>query len=63
MSMKHLRKLLLFAPVALAVACSSPTNPRYPQPDPTPPPRHEPPATGTMQPAPHDSLNAVIPGS
>lgn len=59
MSLKSIRRILLFAPVALAVACSSPTNVKYPQPDPKQPPRSDPPNTGIMQPVVHDSLNMV----
>lgn len=61
MSRKSLRRVLLFAPVLLAVACSSPTNIPYPQPDPPPKPRSDPPNTGVMQPLVHDTL--IVQGS
>ncbi|MEJ2679482.1 MAG: hypothetical protein P8174_10465 [Gemmatimonadota bacterium] len=57
MSRRSLRAALLFAPLALAVACSSPTNPRYPDPNPPTKPGQNPPTNAVQAPAPHDTVN------
>lgn len=48
----------MFAPLALAVACASPTNPKYPDPNPPAKPGQEGPTHGVQIPAPLDTLNA-----
>jgi hypothetical protein len=61
MTTRFLRRALLFAPVALAVACSSPTNPKYPQPDPPTKPGQDPSRHGTQLPAVQDTLKVKVP--
>jgi len=58
MSVKNLRRVLLFAPlVLLAVACSGPTGPKYPDPNGPDKPGQNGPSQGAMQPATPDTLN------
>lgn len=57
MSTRFLRRALLFAPLVLAVACSSPTSPRYPDPDPPSKPSPTPSGNALQAPVSHDTLN------
>ncbi len=62
MSAVNVRRILLFVPLVLAVACSSPTGPKYPQPkDPPPPAKWYPPTNAGLQPTTHDTLHVQAP--
>ncbi|MEJ2217507.1 MAG: hypothetical protein P8099_12925 [Gemmatimonadota bacterium] len=61
MSMKIVRRILLVVPLAMAVACSTSGNSRYP--DPTGPnkPGDSPPKNGTTLPTSPDTLPIAFP--